>query len=284
MAVFDDLDFRTGNEPDLPPPSGRPPLWQPIAAGAVLVVLLLGLWYLGTHRKAPAPEPARPAARAAVEPPRRGAAEPGEAIDLPPIDESDALIRTLVTRLSSHPKVAAWLTTDHLIRNIAAVINNVAEGDTPAKHLRAVRPAGAFPVKKANGQTLIDPAGYKRYDAIADAVEAVDARGVARFYATVKPRISEAFVDLGTSDPDVDHAVERAIVMLLRTPIVDHDVQLRTDKVTYGFADPALENLSKVQRQFLRMGPRNVQRVQLKLREVAHYLGIPDAALPPPTR
>ena len=72
--------------------------------------------------------------------------------------------------------------------------------------------------------------------------------------------------------------------MLLRTPIVDHDVQLRTDKVTYGFADPALENLSKVQRQFLRMGPRNVQRVQLKLREVAHYLGIPDAALPPPTR
>jgi hypothetical protein len=69
--------------------------------------------------------------------------------------------------------------------------------------------------------------------------------------------------------------------MLLRTPVTDKDVQLRTEKVTYTFADPALEDLTAAQRQFLRMGPRNMRIVKAKLREVAGFLGIPDSALPP---
>lgn len=279
MADFDDISLT--RVPDSDGPSrGGPPLWVPIAIGAVLVSLLA--WYF-VARRTPAATP-KGVAQTTVDLPKepaRGAAEPGEAIDLPPLDQSDAIVRTLVARLSSHPTVAAWLTTNQLIRNMTVVVANIADGDTPAKHLRAVRLSGSFAVRQSGGLTWLDPASYRRYDRIADGVEGLDARGVARFYATVKPRIADAYRELAGDSGDFDRTLERAIVALLRTPIVDRDVQLRTSKVSYEFADPSLQGLSKAQRQFLRMGPRNMRIVKAKLREVAHYLGIPDTALPP---
>ena len=50
----------------------------------------------------------------------------------------------------------------------------------------------------------------------------------------------------------------------------------------YEFANDAYEDLPAAQRQFLRMGPRNVRIVKAKLRAVAGYLGIPESALPAP--
>jgi len=280
MADFDDISFESG--PAQPPasriPSG-PPLW-PIAAIAGLVLVLGALWYFGRRPPPPAPAP-RGVAQTTVDIPRR-AAEPGEPIDLPPLDQSDKLVRTLLGHLSAHPAIAAWLTTDGLIRNFTVVVTNIANGETPATHLKPLRPAGSFPTKTARGLTWIDPAGYSRYDGIAAAVDSVDARGAARLYATLKPRIEDAYHDLIGPDANFDRTLEKAIVQLLRTPTVDHDVELRTGKVTYAFADPALEGLPAAQRQFLRMGPRNVRIVKAKLREVAGFLGIPDVLLPPP--
>jgi hypothetical protein len=285
MARFDDISLDTDRQPTPDPLIAEEPTrsvaW--IIAGVLLLVLSVGaLWFFVLrNRMAPA---AKTVAETTVDLPRpsaRRAAEPGEAIEVPPLDESDGVVRTLVERLSSHPAVAAWLTTKGLIRNLTVVIANIADGETPATHLAPLRPQGAFATRTSSGLTWIDPASYHRYDGIAAAVEGLDARGVARFYATIKPRIQEANRDLAGKDSDFDQTVQRAIVMLLRTPIVERDVQLRTEKVSYRFADPALEDLTAAQRQFLRMGPRNVRIVKAKLREVAGYLGIPDSALPP---
>jgi hypothetical protein len=283
MADFDDLSL-DGNRPRPPDPltpdeSSIPLAW--LIAAAVLLVLSVGaLWYFVLRDRTP---PRKTVAETTVDMPRPPArrAEPGEAIDLPPLDQSDAIVRALVARLSSHPAVAAWLTTNGLIRNLTLVIANIADGETPAKHLTPLRPAGSFSTRTSQGLTWIDPASYRRYDSIADAVEGVDARGVARLYATLKPRIQDANRDLAGKDADFDQTVQRAIVMLLRTPVVDRDVQLRTEKVSYRFSDPNLEDLTAAQRQFLRMGPRNVRIVKAKLREVAGFLGIPESALPP---
>ena len=50
-------------------------------------------------------------------------------IDLPPLDESDDVVRGLVKELSSNPAVAAWLATDNLIRNFTVVVSNIAPGE-----------------------------------------------------------------------------------------------------------------------------------------------------------
>lgn len=251
-----------------------------MAGAAVLLVALGGLWYFGTRDNSPPPAAPKPVEQTTVDLPHR-AAEPGEKIDLPPLDQTDALMRTLVGKLSSHPVVAAWLTTNGLIRNFTVVVANIADGETPAKQLAPLKPRGAFATKTGNGVTWIDPASYRRYDAIGDAIDGLDARGVARLYATIKPRVDDAYHDLVGAQGDFDKTLQKAIVALLKTPVVDTDVQLVSGKMSYAYANPAFESLTAAQRQLLRMGPRNVKIVKAKLRAVAGFLGIPDAALPP---
>jgi hypothetical protein len=241
-----------------------------------------GLWYVGLRE----PRNVAVVTETTSVPPATAArqpAEPGEDIELPPLGESDALVRELLSRLSSHPRVAAWLATDGLIRNFTVVVTNVANGRSPSGHLKPLIPDGRFQARKDGDRVWIDTRSYSRYDGHADAVASIDARGAARLYATLKPRIEEANKELGTTEP-FDVIVQRAIVELLETPIVDEDVRLIDDSVSYKFADPSLESLSAVQRQFLRMGARNVRIVSAKLRETAGHIGIPAGSLPPERR
>jgi hypothetical protein len=106
MADFDDIPFAREPElqPPAPPPSG-PPLWPPITAGVVLLALA-ALWYFGTRGNPAPPATTQPGvAETTVDLPKQPArptAEPGESIELPPLDESDALVRTLVGRFDYH--------------------------------------------------------------------------------------------------------------------------------------------------------------------------------------
>lgn len=125
----------------------------------------------------------------------------------------------------------------------------------------------------------MDPAGYERYDTFGVAVGALDARGSARLYATLKPRIAEAALELGHAG-DFDSVLEKAIAELLLVPVIEGDIPVTPDVVGYAYVDPKLEGLSKAQRQFLRMGPKNVKLIQAKLREIALYRGIPPDKLP----
>src|SRR5262245_25558967 len=84
-----------------------------VASAAAAIYLAFGGWL--TARR-PAEE--APAAPAASVPAPLGTPS---AVDLPPLDASDALVRQLVAQLSSHPRVAAWLATDNRIRNFTVV-------------------------------------------------------------------------------------------------------------------------------------------------------------------
>jgi hypothetical protein len=207
--------------------------------------------------------------------------EPGENIPLPPLDATDPVVRKLVGQLSSHPRVAAWLATDDLVRNFTVVTLNIAEGKTPVRHLRAQAPSEKFRARATSTGPYLDPQNFQRYDAYADAVGELDARGTARLYRTLRPRIVEAYAEQGIPEDKVDAVLERAIAHLLATPVIDSDVALKQKTVSYALADERLESLSSAQKQLLRMGPRNVKIIQAKLRDIALYLGIPQTKLPP---
>jgi hypothetical protein len=280
MAYLDDVPL--DKSIDAPPGGGGKGGGPWVAIGIVLLVVAVVAAVVVLRWPQPE-EPVRTTTEQAVAEPAPGArAERGEDIELPPLDATDPVVRKLIQRLSSHSTVAAWLATKRLIRNFAVVTLNVSEGRTPVSHLRAVAPATGFRVRGAGGSWYLDPRSYQRYDEYADAVGALDPRGTARLYATLKPRIVEAYAELGVPAADVDAVLERAIVHLLATPIVEGSIRLREKTISYAFADDRLESLSPAQKQLLRMGPRNVRIIQAKLRDLAPYLGIPHSKLPAP--
>jgi hypothetical protein len=252
---------------------------QIAAGGAVLAVAAAALFFMFGRGPAEAPvadaEP--PPAATALPAPTASDVEPP--VVLPELDATDALVRELVRALSSHPRVAAWLATDDLIRNFAVAVENVSNGQTPSTHLQVLRPEGGYPVLRDDESVIADTRGYARYAGVADAVDGIDAPGAARLYATLKPRIQEAYEELGYQQ-SVDVALERALVLLLRTPVADNIVLLEPAGALWAYSNPSLEGLEPAQKQLLRMGPRNARRVQAKLHEIALAIGVPAARLP----
>ncbi|MBM3819379.1 MAG: DUF3014 domain-containing protein [Acidimicrobiia bacterium] len=239
----------------------RSPIVWVIAAIAVLA-LGGGVYYwltrpaadAGTTTEATVPA-ARPAAPA--EPP----------IEVPPLADSDPVVRKLIAALSAHPLIARWLTTNGLIRNMAVVVENIAYGALPSAHLQPLRPAGPFRVLDRGGQIVADPRNYARFDGIADAVASVDAAGAAKLYRGLTPRLQEAYADLGRQEP-FDDALRKAINLLLEVPVPAGNIRLEPESaVEYRYADPSLQRLSPAQKQLLRMGPRNIPLIQGKLRD-----------------
>lgn len=285
MDRFD--DFRAGSSPE---PSGGQeaapgPRAKVLVAGALFVVAAAAVGYVLWTRPAPAPAPADAVPQATAAPQTEGRAPLGpevEAIDLPPLVLTDPLVRELLGKLSSSPTLAAWLATDGLIRAFVVSVENVADGISPARHVRVLAPRSPFRTQTESGVVTVDARSYARYDGIANAAASMDAAGLARVYSMLKPRLAEAYRELGHPEGELDVAVERAIVHLLQTPVVDEPVVLRPRVLSFRYDRDDLEALSPAQKQLLRMGPRNVALIQNQLRAVARELGIPAARLQAP--
>jgi hypothetical protein len=268
MAGVDDYEFQS---------SGGDNSWKPpesssrraaLVVGAVVLVLIAGYLYYSrpsAPKQAGNEAPATPAAKPAAP------ADDFEHLNLPALDESDALVRERVGALSSHQLVKTWLATSGLIRNFVVVIENISHGMNPSSHLRVLKPAGTFKVTMRGAQTVIDPQNYDRFSRIAEAAGSIDARAAGRLFNSFKPLLQMAYDELGNQEP-IDRAVERAIGVLTTVPVVDRDIAVeRTGEgIGYRYVDPKLEDLNGAQKQLLRMGPKNVRVIQEQLRQFAN--------------
>ncbi|HEY2150572.1 MAG TPA: DUF3014 domain-containing protein [Vicinamibacterales bacterium] len=282
---MDDLHDYELDQPDPEFLEAPPPKQFPMGLWLAVIAVLLGIagaGYIALHvpprlELAPmAPRAAAPSQEATT-----SLGGVGDPISLPPLDETDAVVRGLVRTLSSNPIVGKWLSTDGLIRNFTVVVANIAEGATPAKQLRALRPDTPFDVTESGRTFYIDARSYHRYDTLAHAVDSIDPRGAARLYATLKPRIDDAYRDLGIQGRSLDQTLETAIVRLLETPVVDGRIRVTPKGIGYRYADDRLEDLTAAQRQLLRMGPENMRLIQQSLRRIAAALGVREGRLPP---
>jgi hypothetical protein len=283
MEPLDDLPLDRGHGTVEPPAprreSRRAVVVVALLVAAAVAVVAIVVW----RRTPPARETGAPAAaapRAAAE--RKPLGPEVAPLELPPLDLSDPLVRQLLGQLSSRPELAAWLATDGLIRTFVASLDNVASGATPVRHLRVLAPAEPFEADGAGPRLVISARSYRRYDGIADTVASIDPAALARVHSALKPRLEEAYIELGHPAGHIDAAVERAIVVLLQTPLPEGPVALRHGIASFEFERDAFESLSAAQKQLLRMGPRNVRLIQGQLWALARELGIPSERLPAP--
>ncbi len=269
---LDDLDMRPAEDmdqvgADTPPGRRAGPQLTSIALALLALVVLVAVgvsvfrYQPWKSRRLAAPSPTPPAASELV-------SAPAPSSPLPPLDASDAYVRGLSAGISAHPELARWLAQTGLVRTLVAVVSNVADGETPRPHLGFLAPRQRFRAMGMGGRrTVADPAGFAGYDAFGDAIASVDAAATAEAYRALEPLFDAASRDLG--HPEGFRAtLQRAIAALLAVPVPPSNAELLPHAVGFRWADPRLEALAPAQKQFLRMGPRNQQLVQAKLREL----------------
>ena len=224
-----------------------------------------------------APEPAAPERSLDL----MGETPPSPVIDepvlvLPSLAASDEFVRA---RLSD-ALPDAWQQKDDLLRRAAVVIENANRGEIPRRQLAFLAPEGPFAVREVEiegeeePRKFIDPQTYARYDPYLDMLEALPASELASLLNDSQPLLDEAMAELGSQE-EILPQVLTAIDQILAVPVLRGDVELVQPKVFYEYADPALEGLSGLQKQVLRMGPDNVERLQAYLEDLRERLVSP---------
>lgn len=215
--------------------------------------------------------PAPPAAVRSSPPPE---AAPELPPNLPPLEESDAFVREKAASLSADPSFKEWLKLESLIPRLGSAMVQITDGQVPRDTFSRFGPRGKYRVLKKDGKLVPDPAAYARYDAFAAMVQSVDAVAAARLFETLLPLFDAAQRGLGET-PGAREAFLAAARSVLAAPLPEGEVILKEGKkgISWVYADEKLESLTPVQKQVLRMGPKNQGIVQAKLKAVVLALG-----------
>jgi hypothetical protein len=245
------------------------------------VAIIVFIYFFIIPKKAPSPpqSPSTPVEQesrreAVVEPPVPGTQEEAVTpLDIP-LQDSDPEVREVLQQASSHPVFIDWLKTGELVRKFVAVVDNIANGQSPANHLAFLRPQENFQVRTRNGRLVIDPQGYERYDTIAAVFGSLQEESLKSLFLRLRPLIDQAYRELGYPEKQFKDTLKEAFTVLLQTPEVEGDIYLEKKVISYAFQDPRLERLNPAQKHLLRSGPQNTQKIQAKLRHIAAALNL----------
>ncbi|HAE91001.1 MAG TPA: DUF3014 domain-containing protein [Idiomarina sp.] len=212
----------------------------------------------------PQPEP-DPEPAATPEPTTEVVEEPEPAITLPDLNESTP---TVLQELDNSGIEIQPLKSSQLIKDAVVIIDNLRNGMLVTDRTVVQRPDGRFSVIEVEGDLYIDEQSYQRYDPIVDWFTSLDANALVDNYELFKPLLQQAYGEIGYPDSEFKNAIIEAINGLLETPVPESLVQVDDDSVMYTYHDSSLEALPPAQKQLLRMGPNNIERIKAKLREV----------------
>jgi hypothetical protein len=200
----------------------------------------------------------------AEEPIKESAPEPTLNVSL---NESDETVKNLLEACSTYPEFAQWLQNKDLVRRFVAVVDNIANGESPAPHLSFLLPHGNFQVITQLKDVYIDPISYKRYNSFTNIITSLPRRKLVTIYWHLMPLIEEAYKELGYPEKQFEDTLFQAINTLLKTPLSTGQIKLEEKVTTYAYADPNLEQLNNAQKHLLRMGPQNIKKIQDLLKE-----------------
>jgi len=208
--------------------------------------------------------PAAPPPVVAADPQPAGAAPEAPPAPPPPLAkaDSDAELRETLTVADPAGALAPLLVEDHLVDRGAALIDSLSQGLVLRKLLPLRQPPGSFTVREVQGITYVDEAGFARYDAYAGAIAALDTEVLAAAFHRARPLLESAYAELGYPADDLDNALISVLDRVLATPELREPQSLVKVEAVYRYADPELEALSPLQKQLLRMGPKNAATVR----------------------
>lgn len=196
----------------------------------------------------------------------------GVSFVLPALAESDALYSEDLLTLSS--QLQRLLFAKDQVKKTIFSINDIAQGlRPPLKRLRELSFSEPFLVAQRGGITVLSEQSYQRYNKWAEAINDIDVQAAVVLYKKYLPLFQLVFAEFSYPDHyQVLDSILAATSNIIKAPIIHKKIALVRHSVRYKFADPKLEKLSPLDKQMLRMGPRNTRMIQDKLRELIEAL------------
>jgi len=268
-------DKKDGSWAGAPPPStSLPPRGSKLGAGlaAVLVAGLAAFLAWRNLSQAPAPQAAPPPQQQATVAAGPGGPEPASAPERLGDQE-----RALLDAISDKPAFRRWLDQGDVLNRWAQAIANLAEGVVPRKALASLAPAQPFSVTKMGAEEVISEAAYRRFDLIGDVLASLDPALLATAYRGVHRPLEAAYRALGDPQGSLDVAADKALDRLARAPVLDRAPAVipAAEGGLLIFKDPKLEALGALEKQVLRLGPRNGRLVKNKAAAIRRVLDLP---------
>ena len=218
------------------------------------------------------PEPAQADTEVEVAPPPVEVSiepEPVEetVIQLPSLSASDNFILENLRGLQNGMQLVGLLRSEQLVRSFVVLVDNVSRNGFPQTGLPYQPMSEEMPVRSLDDNLYVmEQAAHGRFDSIVDTFVAVDTGAAMAIYRLISPLLQQAYAELGYGNNDFDSVLRRAIRNVLEMDPPEGPYQLVKPSVMYLYADAAIENLSTVEKQLIRLGPDNTSKLQQKLR------------------
>ena len=242
------------------------------AAAAALVAALL--WIHRADNSGPRvvrPDP--PLAREAA--PRDAPAHPMPPAPiraLPPLAQSDAVVRDAVRKVEGAGELARMLAAGDLVLRFVDSVDRISSRSLPRQAFPIVIPVAPYDATTERAAHVLEQADYARYVPLVDVLDAVDMHGAASVYWRLYPLLQQAYEQLGVHKGYFNDRVVEIIDHLLQTPAPGAPIAVVSGGGLLRFEDPRLEACSAGQKALLRMGPANAARVESKLRQLRQLL------------
>jgi hypothetical protein len=183
-------------------------------------------------------------------------------------ETADAYARETIESVNGGKALAQFVAGDYIVERAVAIVDAIRRGEVPYKLLPVGRPSKPFPITDDGLRVTMDPSGFSRYDVFAQWVNGIDVLAIVYLLNEYEQIATEALSRMGVGDFDIRSAVLAATTEILATPIAPESAELMKREANWVYMDPELEALSSLQKQVLRMGPRNSEIIQAKAREL----------------
>lgn len=200
--------------------------------------------------------PERPAQERAVAPP-----EPAPA---PTAEELDQRLRAALaeTGLDVPSALKTAVSAPYLLDRGVSSMDQVARGLVPQRTLNIARPRGAFASRRQGQRYFLDPAGYRRYDTLTQAISSLPVSTLADLFQTLRPQLRTTYASLGYPVEAMDNTLIAALDAIIEAPTPQSPPELVSKGALWAYRDADLESRSDLHKQLLRAGPDNTRRLQ----------------------
>jgi hypothetical protein len=198
---------------------------------------------------------------------------PAELVELPSLNDSDNFVLEGLSALQNGAALIRVLADEQLIRSIVVFVDNISRGDFPQTSLPYKRIGLEMSVRNIDANLFVMEANaHERFNQVIDTFAAVDTDQAMILYRTLQPLFQQAYAEIGSRNVNFDDTLRSAINAVLRSPNVEGPYQVVKPSVMFLYADASIENMEEMQKQLIRIGPKNTEKLKAKLRQFSEQL------------